>query len=133
MLKAHIYFKIGWLTIISHIVKLHSRVLSACRTQTYAFQHSWIELFQNVICKNPEHVHNMIITGLIYRLLPKQTYLHKTEQLKRNLQYERKDRIMLYIFTFVTGLKKLIFEWLVVKESTLPWTEANEIEVFLLW
>jgi len=44
-----------------------------------------------------------------------------------------KDRIMLYIFTFVTGLKKLIFEWLVVKESTLPWTEANEIEVFLLW
>jgi transposase-like protein len=57
---------------------------------------------------HPENVYNMDETGLNFRLLPRQTYVHKTEKNVRGTKsMKSKDRVTLYIATNATGSQKV--------------------------
>jgi hypothetical protein len=57
---------------------------------------------------DPESVYNMDETGLNFRLLPRQTYVHKAEKNVRGTKsMKSKDRVTLYIATNVTESQKV--------------------------
>ena len=53
---------------------------------------------------DPENVYSMVETGLNFHLLPRQTYMHKSEQNVRGTKnMKAKDCITLYIAMNATG------------------------------
>ena len=57
---------------------------------------------------DPENVYNMDETGLNFRLLPRQTYVHRTEKNVRGTKsMKSKDQVTLYIATNATGSRKV--------------------------
>jgi hypothetical protein len=56
----------------------------------------------------PEHVYNMDETGLKFRLLPRQTSMHKTEKnVRGSKSMKYKDCVTLYTATNATGSQKV--------------------------
>jgi len=61
-------------------------------------------LRQEISNYDPENVYNMDESGLNFCLLPRQTYIHKSEQNVRGTKSMKvKDHITLYIATNATG------------------------------
>ena len=57
---------------------------------------------------DPENVYNMDETGLNFHLLPRQTYVHRSENNVRGTKsMKSKDRVTLYIATNATGSQKV--------------------------
>ena len=57
---------------------------------------------------DPENVYNMDETGLNYHLLPRQTYVHRSEKNVRGTKnMKAKDRVTLYVATNSTGSQKV--------------------------
>jgi len=56
----------------------------------------------------PENVYNMDETGLNFQLLPRQTYVHRSEKnIRGTKSMKAKDRVTLYVCTNATGTRKV--------------------------
>ena len=55
-----------------------------------------------------ENVYNMDKMGLNFWLVPRQTYVHRSEKIIRGTKsMKAKDRVTLYVCTYVTGSRKV--------------------------
>ena len=71
-------------------------------------------------------------TGLNFRLLPRQTYVHKMEKSVRGTKsMKSKDRVTLYIATNATGTKSAIEHDREFKKSQMLWTKTGEAKTYI--
>ena len=65
-------------------------------------------LHEEISNYNPKNIYNMDETGLNFHLLPRQTYVHRSENNVRGTKsMKSKDRVTLYIATNATGSQKV--------------------------
>ena len=66
-------------------------------------------LHEEISNYNPKNIYNMDETGLNFCLLPRQTYVHRSENNVRGTKsMKSKDRVTLYIATNATGSQKVL-------------------------
>jgi len=85
------------------------------------------KLLEEISNYHPENVYIMDETGLNFHLLPRQTYVHKTEKNVRGTEsLKSKDRVTLYIATNATGSQKVPLSMIGNSKNTRCFRQKQE-------